>query len=79
MVAERGPPSNWAIPLMMWIGGDVAKALATGLIENNRAAATRIYEENLDGGIWTEELHGATIWLIPNEVGGITAMFPEDY
>ena len=27
----------------------------------------------------TGEYQGITLWLIPNEVGGLTLMFPEDY
>ena len=33
-----------------------------------------------DGGGWrTAEIDGKTLWLIPNEVSGLTLMFPEDY
>ena len=72
-----------------------AAALSRGLIRTNRQQATRVYNENLNGGIFkahalennghieslTEisSLVNTTLWLLPNENGGITLMFPEDY
>jgi hypothetical protein len=73
------PPANWPVSLLLWFGGNVALALAVGLIEVNAAAARRIYEENIGGGIWNGEYLGKTVWLIPNELDGLTLMFPEDY
>ena len=32
-----------------------------------------------DGGWRTANYRGKALWLIPNEVGGFTLMFPEDY
>jgi hypothetical protein len=32
-----------------------------------------------DNGWRTGNFRGKTLWLIPNEVGGFTLMFPEDY
>jgi hypothetical protein len=32
-----------------------------------------------DDGWRTGEYQGKRLWLIPNEVGGVTVMFPEDY
>jgi hypothetical protein len=32
-----------------------------------------------DRGWRTGTYHGWELWLIPNEVGGLTLMFPEDY
>ncbi len=33
----------------------------------------------LDDGWRTADYRGKALWLIPNEVGGLTLMFPEDY
>lgn len=65
------------------------------------AQARRIYDMNLDGGIWVGTLHldeqgrwtrlapntrlekdtsiASRVWMIPNELGGLTLMLPEDY
>lgn len=65
------------------------------------AQARRIYDMNLDGGIWVGTLHfneqgrwtrlepntrqtqdtsiASRVWMIPNELGGMTLMLPEDY
>lgn len=70
-----------------------ALALAIGLIGTHSRNARRIYENNEGGGIWTgwavvtqgiivafNEASGSQkVWLIPNEQGGVTLMFPEDY
>lgn len=76
-----------------------AAALSRGLISTNRQQAARIYEGNIDGGIFKAyarsvgddledgELEGltdggkisTTLWILPNENGGMTLMFPEDY
>lgn len=71
-----------------------ALALAKGIIGKEASTAKRVYEQNLDGGFLSlypkvvdgkfTEL-GATpnggekFWLIPNENGGVSLMFPEDY
>ncbi len=72
-----------------------AAALCRGLIGRDRSQAERVYRNNTDGGILkahaiekdgqieslTEisSLVNTTLWLVPNENGGITLMFPEDY
>lgn len=72
-----------------------AAALSRGLISTNRQQATRTYNENINGGIHkahalennghiesltdNSSLVNTTLWLVPNENGGITLMFPEDY
>jgi hypothetical protein len=72
-----------------------AAVLSRGLISTNRQQATRVYNENIGGGIYkahalenngqieslTEisSLVNTTLWFVPNENGGITLMFPEDY
>ena len=33
----------------------------------------------IDNGWRTGDFRGKDLWLIPNEVGGFTLMFPEDY
>ena len=114
------PPAGWPVGLMDYatarskadglaeVGLRRALAAARGLIDVNRQQATRIYEENIGGGIWTGYIQqgagdvitgfdltdsltsiggdGRThsvgdrrVWLIPNEQGGLTLMFPEDY
>lgn len=71
-----------------------AKALAGGLIDRESRRAREVYEQNIDGGIHavyakvadgklksldTVPNGGDKFWLIPNENGGTTLMFPEDY
>lgn len=73
---------------------DKAKAMAEGVISTNRQQAERVYNENIGGGIFTlnpalgadgtitrledqETTH--KMWLIPNELGGISLIFPSDY
>jgi hypothetical protein len=77
-----------------------AAALSRGLISTNRQIAARIYEENIEGGIFKvlvqskdddlengeiegiaqfQSLIGTWLWILPNENGGMTLMFPEDY
>jgi len=74
-----------------------ALAMASALIRTHTKQATRVYEENIGGGIYklfasvdaqgTIQSLGAldtdsktvTLWLLPNENGGITLLFPEDY
>jgi len=71
------------------------KALAAiaGLMTVKAPEARKIYEQNIGGGIWVrfydaqkKELTGheqgvesVRLWLMPNEMGGMTLMFPEDY
>jgi hypothetical protein len=33
----------------------------------------------VDGGWCIANYQGKALWLLPNEVGGFTLMFPEDY
>lgn len=72
-----------------------ALALCRGLISRDRQRAVRQYEQNTDGGIFklyaienngqiaklseSQEPNSTTLWFMPNENGGITLMFPEDY
>ena len=91
------PPVRWPIELFGFCRAKTAddKALATvaGLLDTFRREATRIYEQNIGGGIWERYyepqarmlldkkpgLDHKTLWLIPNELGGVTLLFPEDY
>ncbi len=84
------PPAEWVIDLGTWVAGSAmvdagqradlrAASAARGVIGTNEAQARKVYEENIGGGIFTFEHSGMTFWLIPNELGGITMMFPEDY
>jgi hypothetical protein len=71
-----------------------AAALAGGIISTHSQQARRVYEGNIGGGIYclwavttsgvlselsATETFGDKLWLIPNENGGVTLMFPEDY
>jgi hypothetical protein len=70
-----------------------ATAFVLGLIANRGKDARRVYEQNTDGGIYQVWIHidgagiyafanqgqGKRMWLMPNEQGGLTLMFPEDY
>lgn len=74
-----------------------AIALAKGLIGKFERQARRVYDENLDGGIFKvwpkltgdvltgvdENSAGKSsnepLWIMPNENGGMTLMFPSDY
>ena len=48
----------------------------TPLMEAIRAMLKIVPDKD---GWRTGEFQGVTLWLIPNEVGGLTLMFPEDY
>ena len=94
-VSEKwdGPPSRWPINFMAYIGGDKALALCKALIHTQEAEARRIYEHNVDGGIWQRwyvpdrhalvqdepTTESTKLWMLPNECGGMTLMFPSDY
>ena len=70
-------------------------ALLAGLFSRYGARAKQIYENNEAGGIWFAALDATNdtilglrpgaekgpfkLWLMPNELGGLTLMFPEDY
>ena len=41
--------------------------------------AREIYEKNIGGGIADTMEFGKKAWILPNENGGLTLMFPEDY
>ena len=43
------------------------------------AKARKIYKENIGGGIFRFTFDCKVLWIIPNELGGLTLMFPEDY
>lgn len=73
------PPDRVVVLLMTWCAGDKALAILAPLAQENADEAARIYNENIGGGIYTTEILDRTLWLIPNEVGGTTVMFPEDY
>jgi hypothetical protein len=72
------PPDRVVVDLLSFMR-DSALGILKGLVGTYGREARRIYEENVGGGIWTTELLGKTVWVIPNELGGMTAMFPEDY
>jgi hypothetical protein len=49
------------------------------MINQNALEARRVYDQNIDGGIFTLIEKGRKFWIMPNELGGLTLMFPEDY
>jgi hypothetical protein len=61
------------------IGDNRACSMAKGLIDVNLRQAQKVYDDNIGGGIWKHEALDRTFWLVPNELGGMTLMFPEDY
>lgn len=72
-----------------------ALALAKGIIGRDASTAKRVHEQNIGGGIYTlypkvqdgkfTELgtrgskESERFWIVPNEVGGVTLLLPEDY
>ena len=94
LIAEHGKDGAQA-KFREIIADRKALALASGLIGRDSSTAKRVYENNEDGGIHKifvadndneiigllrQEMPGiTTLWLIPNELGGVTLMFPEDY
>ena len=53
--------------------------LSDGLVQAHGKEARRVYEQNIGGGIFSLIQFGHKLWIIPNEQGGLTLMFPEDY
>jgi len=49
------------------------------MVSQNALEARRVYEQNIGGGIFTLIELGRKFWIMPNELGGVTLMFPEDY
>jgi hypothetical protein len=49
------------------------------MITTNALEARRVYEQNIGGGIFSLIEQGRKFWIMPNELGGLTLMFPEDY
>lgn len=49
------------------------------LINRDEGIARRVYDENIGGGIYCVWVDGRKLWLMPNENGGMSLMFPEDY
>lgn len=54
------------------------------MLAENDAEARRVWEQNIGGGIFKLHPNSLTndardMWIIPNENGGLTLMFPEDY
>ncbi len=49
------------------------------MIGQNALEARRVYDQNIDGGIFVLIEQGRKFWIMPNELGGLTLMFPEDY
>ncbi len=98
------PPNQWTVNLLGYVmakdGNDRALAASGPLIDTYKKQATRVWEENIGGGVftlWVEVKQNRIVgvyqesertedqrqpmrkvWMIPNELGGITLMFPED-
>ena len=61
------------------MGSSPATGPVTDVSRLMRAVATML-ELEADGDGWrTGSCDGKTLWLTPNEVGGLTLMFPEDW
>jgi hypothetical protein len=103
------PPKNWPVEMLNWFKSNglenemqirdrKALALAKGIIAKEGREARRVWENNIDGGVYWfwAQLNAETIsafsrdavmpltgarklWMIPNELGGVTLLFPEDY
>jgi hypothetical protein len=91
IIAEHGAEEGQRIYERM-VRDRKAHALSIGLVDHYRDQARRIYDENTNGGIFKlqvqadgEQIRGIdplgdiVLWLLPNENGGISLMFPEDY
>ena len=60
-------------------GDAIAGDLALRYFREFGLEAIRVYEHNIGGGIFSFDVLGRKMWIIPNELGGLTLMFPEDY
>lgn len=97
LIAEHGKEEGQK-KLNQIIADRKALALSKGLVGTHAKQATRVYDENIGGGIYNlfafetggfiSELSASDrtdggpsrkLWLMPNENGGVTLMFPEDY
>lgn len=58
---------------------DYALFTSGRMVSHNALEARRVYEQNIGGGIFTLIEQGRKFWIMPNELGGLTLMFPEDY
>jgi hypothetical protein len=64
-----------------------ADVQSSALISKYGDRARKVYDENIGGGIlkirmcreFGSSSSARTLWLMPNENGGLTLMFPEDY
>ena len=92
VLVELGPQNRMTRALYEWLSTQladldtpppeqpVASAIGRGWIGRDGPMARRTWDENIGGGdIHTLEFDGRVIWLIPNEIGGMTLLFPEDY
>jgi hypothetical protein len=57
----------------------VADYVVHVLLAQHGREARRIYDHNIGGGIFSFYQSQKRMWIIPNEIGGLTLMFPEDY
>ncbi len=91
LIAEHGKDGAQA-KFEKTIRDNKALALASGLIAREGKTARKVYDEKIGGGIFSifaklkneklaelSPVDGTKLWLLPNENGGLTLMFPEDY
>lgn len=61
------------------IGSSLLTGPVTDVTRLARAVETVVKHDPDEGGWRTGTVEGRKLWLVPNEVGGLTLMFPEDY
>src|SRR3990167_4795468 len=62
--------------LSTFLGGndDTALLRLKTLVLQNACEASRVYDQNIGGGIFCLDVAGERAWIIPNELGGMTIM-----
>lgn len=61
------------------MGSDEAPYLVTDVSRLTEAIEALLARDADEDGWRTGAFDGKTLWLVPNEVGGATLMFPDDY
>ena len=61
------------------LGSSPITGSATDVAELRRAVETMLALPPDEGGWRTGTYQDRELWLVPNEIGGLTLMFPEDY
>ena len=92
VLVELGPQNRMTRALYEWLSTQladldtpppeqpVALAIGRGWIGRDGPMARRTWDENIGGGdIHALKFDGRVIWMIPNKLGGLTLLFPEEY